>query len=43
MAIMWALFETAVRLDTQEKRERIFESARFVADYMGLDLVEARL
>lgn len=40
-AILWALLKTATRLDTQEKREQLFEIARFMADYMGP--VEARL
>jgi hypothetical protein len=36
-AVLWALFATAVRLDTQEKREQILERAQFLAEYLGLE------
>lgn len=37
MEVLWGLFETAVRLDTQEKRDHILQCARFMADYLGLE------
>lgn len=37
MAVLWALFETAVRLDTQEKREQVLQTAQFLAEYLGLE------
>lgn len=37
MSVLWALFETSVKLDTQEKREEILENAHFIADYLGLE------
>ena len=36
-AVLWALFATAVRLDTQEKREQVLERAQFLAEYLGLE------
>ena len=45
MEVLWALFDTALRLDALEKREQILESARFMADYLGLEewITEPRL
>ncbi len=37
MAVIWGLFETSTRLDTQEKRERLMASAQFMSDYLGMD------
>lgn len=37
MAVIWGLFEASTRLDTQEKRERLLTSARFMSDYLGMD------
>ena len=37
MEVLWGLFETAVRLDTREKRDHILQCARFMADYLGLE------
>ncbi len=37
MAAIWELFDTAVRLDSQEKREQIFNSAQYIADFRGLE------
>lgn len=36
LALLWALFETAARLDIREKRGLILESAHYMADYLGL-------
>jgi hypothetical protein len=45
MEVLWALFDTALRLDALEKREQILESAHFMADYLGLEewITEPRL
>ena len=37
MAILWGLFEAAIRLGAQEKREQILQSAQFIAEYLGLE------
>lgn len=37
MAMIWELFDTAVRLDSQDKREQIFNSAQYIADFWGLE------
>lgn len=37
LAVLWGLFETAVRLDTQEKRELVLQSAQYMAEYLGLE------
>lgn len=37
MGMIWELFDTAVRLDSQEKREQIFNSAQYIADFWGLE------
>jgi hypothetical protein len=37
MTVIWVLFETAVRLGAQEKREQVLQSAQFLAEYLGLE------
>ncbi len=37
MTVIWELFESAVRLDSQEKREHVFNSAQYMADYRRLE------
>lgn len=37
MSMIWELFDTAVRLDSQEKREQVFNTAQYIADFWMLD------
>ncbi|MEL7621957.1 MAG: hypothetical protein AAGU12_00055 [Clostridiales bacterium] len=37
ISVLWGLFETATRLDTKDKQVEIFNCARFLAEYMGLE------
>lgn len=37
MSMIWELFDTAVRLDSQKQREQTFNSAQYIADFWGLE------
>jgi hypothetical protein len=37
MKVLWGLFEAAIWLGTQEKREKLLQSAQFMAEYLGLE------
>lgn len=36
-AMIWELFDTAVRLDSQNHREQIFNTAQYISDFHGLE------